>query len=87
VVFSKVLQIVEKRLMSTMRLTVAEAADWWSGSSLGGARNSCTAGYKAMVEARGFPSNDILLLNPKLAAIIDDKMARDIKPIGAKAGS
>jgi L-ribulokinase len=66
-----------------------EATDWviWQLTGVE-TRNSCTAGYKAMWSKReGFPPKEYFAaLNPRLATVIDDKMTRDIKPIGAKAG-
>ena len=88
--FSKTLQIVEEApeiYEAADRLL--EATDWviWQLTGVE-TRNSCTAGYKAMWSKReGFPSKEYFAaLNPRLASVIDDKMTRDIKPIGAKAG-
>jgi len=66
-----------------------EAADWivllLTGQEK---RNSCTAGYKAMWDKRtGFPSEDYFgALHPRLRNIVDEKMSRDIYPLGARAG-
>jgi L-ribulokinase len=51
-------------------------------------RNSCTAGYKAMWSKKeGFPANAFFkALDPRLENIVDDKMSRDIYPLGEKAG-
>ena len=60
-----------------------------SGSSPGvETRNSCTAGYKAMWSAsEGFPPNEFFkALDPRLENIVDEKMKRDISPLGTKAG-
>jgi L-ribulokinase len=88
--FSKALQIVnEAPEIYSAADRLIEAADWvvWQLTGVE-TRNSCTAGYKAMWSKReGFPSKEYFAaLNPKLATVIDDKMARDISPIGAKAG-
>lgn len=88
--FSKTLQIVEEApdvYAAADRLL--EATDWviWQLTGVE-TRNACTAGYKAMWSKRdGFPSKQYFAaLNPKLENVIDEKMTRDILPIGAKAG-
>jgi L-ribulokinase len=66
-----------------------EAADWvvWQLTGIE-TRNSCTAGYKAMWSKRdGFPPDDFFkALDPRMEDIIDQKMSRDISPLGARAG-
>lgn len=66
-----------------------EAADWVVMQMTGvEARNSCAAGYKAMWnKKKGYPSKEFFkALDPKLENLVDEKLSRDIKPIGAKAG-
>ncbi len=66
-----------------------EAADWIVMMLTGNeTRNSCTAGYKGMWNKReGFPSNKFFkALNPKMENVVDDKLSRNIDPIGNKAG-
>jgi len=67
-----------------------EAADWaiWQLTGVE-TRNSCTAGYKAMwSKVQGFPPNEFFkALDPRLENIVDQKMKREILPLGAKAGS
>lgn len=66
-----------------------EAADWVVWQLTGEEkRNSCTAGYKAMWSKKdGFPPNEFFkALDPRLETIVDEKMSRDIYPLGAKAG-
>ncbi|HOJ11850.1 MAG TPA: ribulokinase [Clostridiales bacterium] len=66
-----------------------EAADWVIMKLTGNERrNSCTAGYKAMWNKRkGYPSKDFFkTLDSRLENVVDDKLSRDIYPIGAKAG-
>jgi L-ribulokinase len=66
-----------------------EGADWVIWRLTGAeTRNSCTAGYKAIWSKRdGFPSDAYFgSLDPRLATLVDDKMSRDIVPIGARAG-
>jgi L-ribulokinase len=66
-----------------------EAADWvvWQLTGVE-TRNSCTAGYKAIwSKADGFPEQDYFAgLDPRFAAVVDEKMSRDISPIGRRAG-
>lgn len=66
-----------------------EAADWavWQLTGVE-TRNSCTAGYKAIWSKReGFPPNEFFkALDPRLENIVDDKMSRDIVPLGDRAG-
>lgn len=66
-----------------------EAADWavWQLTGVE-TRNSCTAGYKAMWNKRdGFPPDGFFrALDPRLEHIVDEKMKREILPLGARAG-
>ena len=88
--FSKALQIVDEApevYEAADRLI--EAADWvvWrlTGTE---SRNLCTAGYKAMWSKRdGFPDRSYFnALDPRLADVIDEKMTRDVRPMGERAG-
>lgn len=65
-----------------------EAADWVVWQLCGKeVRNTCTAGYKAMVQDDGYPSNDYFAaLHPDLANVVDEKMTREFAELGAKAG-
>lgn len=88
--FSKTLQILNEApeiYASADRLI--EAADWvvWQLTGVE-TRNSCTAGYKAIWSKRdGFPSKDFFAsLHLQLATVIEDKMTRDILPVGQRAG-
>lgn len=66
-----------------------EGADWAVWQLTGEEkRNSCTAGYKAMWSKKdGFPPGEFFkALDPRLENIVDEKMSRDIYPLGAKAG-
>ncbi len=66
-----------------------EATDWVIMRLTGReTRNSCTAGYKAIWHKRdGFPGNDFYRdLDPRLEYMVDEKLSRDILPIGSKAG-
>jgi len=66
-----------------------EGSDWvvWQLTGLE-TRNSCTAGYKAMwSKSEGFPPDDFFkALDPRMENIVDEKMSRDISPLGARAG-
>jgi L-ribulokinase len=66
-----------------------EAADWviWQLTGVE-TRNTCTAGYKAIWSKReGFPRNAFFkALNPRFEHVVDEKMKRDLNPIGQKAG-
>ncbi|MEA3408267.1 MAG: ribulokinase [Chloroflexota bacterium] len=66
-----------------------EAADWivWQLTGVE-TRNSCTAGYKAIWDKRtGFPSSDFFAaLDPRMRDVVDEKMSREILPIGSRAG-
>jgi len=66
-----------------------EAADWVIMQLVGEEkRNSCTAGYKALWhKQKGYPSNEFFkALDPRLENVVDEKLSRDIYPIGSKAG-
>lgn len=88
--FSKALQILEEApeiYHSASRLI--EAADWviWQMTGVE-TRNTCTAGYKAMVQDGGYPDNDYFAaLNPKFRNVIDAKMSREFAPLGGRAGN
>jgi L-ribulokinase len=88
--FSKALQILDEApeiYAAADRLI--EAADWVVWQLTGAeTRNACTAGYKAIWSKReGFPPREYFAaLHPGLADVVDDKMSRDIRPVGGKAG-
>ncbi len=88
--FAKSLQILEEAPeIYAAADRFIEAADWvvWQLTGVE-TRNACTAGYKAIWSKReGFPSQEYFAaLHPQLATIIDDKMTRDVRPPGEKAG-
>ncbi len=67
-----------------------EAADWIIWQLCGKeTRNACTAGYKEIWNKKtGFPSNDFFrALDPKLEHVVDEKLSRNIMPLGKKAGT
>ncbi|SHF63815.1 L-ribulokinase [Caldanaerobius fijiensis DSM 17918] len=66
-----------------------EATDWVIMMLTGNERrNSCTAGYKAIWHKRkGYPSKEFYkALDPRLENLVDEKLSRDIYPLGTKAG-
>ncbi|RKY87746.1 ribulokinase [candidate division KSB1 bacterium] len=66
-----------------------EGADWIVLQMTGvEKRNSCTAGYKAIWEKEtGYPSKDFFkALDTRLENVVDEKMSRNIYPVGEKAG-
>ena len=88
--FSKTLQILDEApeiYAAADRLI--EAADWVVWQLTGEEkRNSCTAGYKALWSKReGFPRSEYFAaLDPCLEHVVDEKMSRQIDPLGARAG-
>ncbi|MEM7738116.1 MAG: ribulokinase, partial [Deinococcota bacterium] len=87
--FSKALQILEEApdvYKASDRLL--EAADWviWQLTGVE-TRNACTAGYKAMVQAGDYPSEDFFAaLHPDFANVVSSKMSRDFAQLGDNAG-
>lgn len=88
--FSKSLQILDEApeiYAAADRLI--EAADWvvWRLTGVE-SRNACTAGYKAMWSKRdGFPDRSYFeALDPRLADVVDEKLQRDIRDLGDRAG-
>ncbi|SNS47711.1 L-ribulokinase [Anaerovirgula multivorans] len=66
-----------------------EATDWVILQLTGKEkRNSCTAGYKAIWhKQKGYPSKEFFkALNPKMENIVEEKLSKDIYPLGTKAG-
>jgi len=66
-----------------------EAADWVIWQLTGNERrNSCTAGYKAIWSKQdGYPGKAFLkALHPDFEHFVDEKLSKDIYPLGAKAG-
>jgi len=66
-----------------------EAADWVVWQLTGTeSRNTCTAGYKAIWHKHeGYPSNEFFkALHPKMENLVDEKLSRNLIPVGTKAG-
>jgi L-ribulokinase len=88
--FSKTLQILDEApQIYAAADRLIEAADWvvWQLTGVE-TRNSCTAGYKAIWSKReGFPADEYFAaLDPRLERVVDEKMMRQITPIGDRAG-
>lgn len=66
-----------------------EAADWIIWQLAGReTRNACTAGYKGIFQDGRYPSPAFLAaLNPSFADFASGKLARQIMPLGSRAGS
>ena len=88
--YSKALQILDEApdiYAAADRLI--EAADWVVWQLAGrDVRNGCTAGYKAIWSKQdGFPSREFFAaLHPGFERVVDDKMSRDVRPLGEAAG-
>ncbi len=87
--FSKALQILDEAPEVYRRAErLIEAADWivWQLTGVE-TRNACTAGYKAMHQDGDFPSRAYFAaLHPDFADVVDEKMSRELLPLGARAG-
>jgi len=87
--FSKALQILDEAPEVYRRADrLIEAADWivWQLTGVE-TRNACTAGYKAMHQDGDFPSRDYFAaLHPDFADVVDQKMSRELSPLGGLAG-
>lgn len=88
--FPKIMQILDEAPeIYDMADRFMEATDWVTMQMTGAeARNSCTAGYKAMWhKKKGYPSKDFFkALDPRLENVVEDKLSTNIFPQGAKAG-
>jgi L-ribulokinase len=88
--FSKALQILQEApdvYRAADRLI--EAADWviWQLSGVE-TRNTCTAGYKAMVQDGDYPPREYFAaLHPDFADVVDTKMSRTFAPLGGRKES
>jgi len=89
--FSKALQILDEAPeIYDAADRLIEAADWIVMQLTGvEARNSCTAGYKAIwSKSEGFPGEDYFAaLDPRLRKVVDEKMSRHILALGGCAGT
>jgi L-ribulokinase len=67
-----------------------EATDWVTMMLCGEEkRNSCTAGYKALWhKQKGYPSKEFFKsLDERLENVVEEKLSKDIYPLGDKAGN
>jgi L-ribulokinase len=88
--FAKALQILDEAPEVYARADrLIEATDWvvWQLTGIE-TRNTCTAGYKAMwSRAEGFPDDSYFAtLDPRFAHVVDEKMSRQLVPLGSRAG-
>lgn len=87
--FSKLLQILQERPDIYAQIDrFVEAADWviWQLTGVE-TRNTCTAGYKAMVQDGDFPSAEYFrALDPAFENVVDEKVGREFAELGSKAG-
>ncbi|MBP1754173.1 MAG: ribulokinase [Firmicutes bacterium] len=86
----KVMQILEEAPeIYDLADRFIEAADWVTMQLVGKeARNSCTAGYKALWHKQtGYPSKQFYkALHPRMQNFVEEKLSTDIYPQGSKAG-
>lgn len=87
--FSKALQILQEApdvYRAADRLI--EATDWVIWQLTGQeTRNTCTAGYKAMVQDGDYPAREYFAaLHPDFADVVDTKMSRTFARLGDRAG-
>ena len=87
--FSKLLQIVQERPDIYAQIDkFVEAADWviWQLTGVE-TRNTCTAGYKAMVQDGDFPSKAYFkALDQAFENVVDEKIGRSFAELGDRAG-
>ena len=88
--FAKALQILDEAPELYARAgRLIDAGDWivWQLTGVE-TRSSCTAGYKAMWSKHdGFPDDAYFAaLDPRFEHVVDDKLSRQILPIGSLAG-
>ncbi len=87
--FSKLLQIAQERPDIYAQIDkFVEAADWviWQLTGVE-TRNTCTAGYKALVQDGDFPSKSYFrALDPAFENVVDEKIGREFAELGERAG-
>ncbi|GAB4515301.1 MAG: ribulokinase [Anaerolineae bacterium] len=88
--FSKLLQILEEAPETYQAIDVfIEAADWviWQMTGVM-TRNTCTAGYKMLVQDGQYPSPAYFAaLNPAFENVIAEKVSGEFWPLAGKAGT
>jgi L-ribulokinase len=87
--FAKALQVLDEdpEIYERMDRWV-EGADWIVWQLCGAeTRNTCTAGYKAIFQDGGYPSEDYLrALDERFAGFVADKIGGPLADLGARAG-
>jgi L-ribulokinase len=87
--FAKALQVLEEDPDIYARMDRwVEGADWIVWQLCGEeTRNTCTAGYKAIFQDGGYPSEDYLrALDERFADFVTDKIGGPLADLGARAG-
>jgi L-ribulokinase len=88
--FSKLLQILDEAPEVYREIDVfIESADWviWQLTGVM-TRNTCTAGYKMLVQDGHYPSPEYFgALHPDFASVIAEKVPGDFAPLGGRAGT
>jgi L-ribulokinase len=87
--FAKALQVLEEDPDVYARMDRwVEGADWIVWQLCGEeTRNTCTAGYKAIFQDGGYPSEDYLrALDERFADFVADKIGGPLADLGARAG-
>jgi L-ribulokinase len=87
--FSKLLQILDESPQVYQAIdNFIESADWVIWQLTGKmSRNTCTAGYKMLVQDGKYPSADYFAaLNPAFRNVIAEKVQGDFAPLAGKAG-
>lgn len=87
--FSKLLQILQESPQTYQAIdTFVEAADWviWQLTGVL-TRNTCTAGYKMLVQDGQYPSPEFFAaLHPDFGDVIASKVQGDFAPLAGRAG-
>jgi L-ribulokinase len=87
--YAKALQVLDEDPEIYERIDRwVEAADWIIWQLCGEeTRNECTAGYKAIHQDSGYPSEDYLrALDERFVNFVSEKIAGPLSPLGARAG-
>lgn len=88
--FSKLLQILHESPATYRAIdNFIEAADWVIWQMTGSlTRNTCTAGYKMLVQDGRYPSREFFgALHPDFADVIAQKVPGNFAPLGGRAGN
>lgn len=87
--FSKLIQILQENPKVYQEIDIfIEAADWviWQLTGVM-TRNTCTAGYKMLVQDGKYPSKEFFAaLHPDFADVIETKVRGDFAPLAGRAG-